>query len=116
MVPEVEYGISYAMPACFYKGKPLISFLVTKKHLSIYPFSSRVVEEMRDKLDGFSVSPGTIRFSVEKPLPDKIMGEIIQRRMRQIEEKAGLWVVLVRFLYISKSLKYEPWTVSIFEL
>jgi uncharacterized protein YdhG (YjbR/CyaY superfamily) len=64
MVPDAEEGASYGMAALTYKQKPLLGFLAARSHLSIFPFSSRVVDGVRDRLTAFELSKGTIRFTV----------------------------------------------------
>ena len=57
------------MPALKVSGKPLIGINAAKRHLSLFPFSPAVVEHVRDRLDGFELSKGTIRFTLDHPLP-----------------------------------------------
>jgi uncharacterized protein YdhG (YjbR/CyaY superfamily) len=84
MVPEAEQGTSYGMAALRYKHKPLLGFLAAKHHLSIFPFSSRVVEAMRDRLAAFELSKGTIRFTAATPLPDEVVRDIVRHRVEEI--------------------------------
>jgi uncharacterized protein YdhG (YjbR/CyaY superfamily) len=85
-VPDAEAGTSYGMAALRYKRKPLLGFLAAKDHLSVFPFSSRVVDAVRDRLPAFDLSKGTIRFTVAMPLPDEVVRDIVRLR---IEEIAG---------------------------
>jgi len=89
VVPSVEEGMSYAMPAYLYKGKALLSVMVTKKHLSLYPFSGKVLESMRPKLTEYEISAGSgsLHFTLEKPLTEGLIKEIITCRMREIDAK-----------------------------
>jgi uncharacterized protein YdhG (YjbR/CyaY superfamily) len=89
MVPEAEAGTSYGMAALRYKEKPLLAFLAAKHHLSIFPFSSRVVDAVRDRLTEFETSKGTIRFTVAMPLPDEVVRDIARHRMEEIISPAG---------------------------
>lgn len=82
--PGAEEGESYGMPAFRYAGKPLLGFTASKAHLSVHPFSPDVVDAVRGRLDGFSVSKGTIRFSASQPLPDGVIEELVTLRMREI--------------------------------
>ena len=84
LVPEAEEGTSYGMAALKYKQKPLLAFLAAKHHLSIFPFSSRVVDAVRDRLTAFELSKGTIRFTVAMPLPDEVVRDIVRHRMDEI--------------------------------
>jgi uncharacterized protein YdhG (YjbR/CyaY superfamily) len=84
MVPEVEEGTSYGMAALKYWQKPLLAFLAAKRHLSIFPFSSRVVETVCDRLTAFELSKGTIRFTAAAPIPDDVVRDIVGSRMEEI--------------------------------
>ena len=82
--PETQEGKSYGMPALKVAGKPLISVIATKTHLSLFPFSGEIVERVADRLPGFSLSKGTIRFQVDQPLPDDVIRDIVRVRLAQI--------------------------------
>jgi uncharacterized protein YdhG (YjbR/CyaY superfamily) len=87
--PELEEGKSYAMPAFKYRGKGVVGFIAARNHLSLFPFSGQVVEDFRDRLDGFELSKGTIRFSLENPLPDDLVRDIVRRRIADIDQRAS---------------------------
>lgn len=84
LVPEAVDGVSYGMPALKLDGKPLIGFVAAAKHLSIFPFSPEVVDAVANRLDGFSLSKGTIRFTPGHPLPDDVVEEIVRLRRAEI--------------------------------
>src|SRR3954470_12652849 len=67
VVPDAEEGRSYGVPAFIYAGRPLLGFSAAKKHLSIFPFSPAAIEAVRERLDGFDLAKGTIRFSPTGP-------------------------------------------------
>ena len=83
-VPDVEQGTGYRMPALLLNGKALLSVKRTKTHLGVYPFSADAVAAVRARLDGFDVSTGTIRFSVERPLPEDVIRDLVLFRRDQI--------------------------------
>jgi uncharacterized protein YdhG (YjbR/CyaY superfamily) len=89
IAPEAEQGTSYGMAALKYKQKPLLGFAAAKRHLSIFPFSSRVVEEVRDQLTGFELSKGTIRFTAARPLPDDVVRDVVMLRVAEIVGSTG---------------------------
>lgn len=89
IVPDAEQGTSYGMAALKLRNKPLLAFLAAKGHLSVFPFSSRVVDEVRDRLPDFELSKGTIRFSVDRPLPDDVVGEVVRLRAAEIAGSTG---------------------------
>ena len=84
LAPEAEEGTSYGVPAFIYAGRPLLGFSAVKKHLSIFPFSSAAIEAVNDRLDGFDLSKGTIRFSPEGPVPEDVLADVVRARMQEI--------------------------------
>jgi uncharacterized protein YdhG (YjbR/CyaY superfamily) len=84
IAPEAEQGTSYGMAALTYNQKPLLAFLPAKHHLSIFPFSSQVVDAVRGQLAAFELSRGTIRFTAATPLPDEVVRDIVRHRIQQI--------------------------------
>ena len=72
-LPEAQERMSWSMPT-YWKGRNLIHFAASKKHLGLYPGGEATAvfaEELRD----FDVSKGTIRIPWERELPV----ELIQR-------------------------------------
>jgi uncharacterized protein YdhG (YjbR/CyaY superfamily) len=84
IAPDAEQGTSYGMAALKYRAKPLLGFAAAKRHLSVFPFSARVVDEVQDRLLGYELSKGTIRFTVEKPLADDVIRDVVTLRMTEI--------------------------------
>jgi uncharacterized protein YdhG (YjbR/CyaY superfamily) len=39
---------------------------------------------VRDRLEGFALSRGTVRFTSDMPVPDDVVREIVSRRMKEI--------------------------------
>jgi uncharacterized protein YdhG (YjbR/CyaY superfamily) len=84
VVPEADQGTSYGMAALKYKEKPLLGFAATKNHLSIFPFSPAVIDAVRERLSGYALSKGTIRFTLGQPLPDDVVRDVVELRMTEI--------------------------------
>ena len=57
------------MAALKYKQQPVLAFLAAKHLTIIFPFSSRVVDAVRNRLAAVELSKGTVRFTVAMPLP-----------------------------------------------
>ena len=85
VAPLAADGRSYGMPALKYRKRPLLGFVSAKNHLSVFPFSPAVIGALADRLDGFDVSKGTIRFSVEHPIPDDVLQDIVRLRAAEID-------------------------------
>jgi uncharacterized protein YdhG (YjbR/CyaY superfamily) len=85
LVDGVEQGKTYGMPGLVYGGRPLLSVRSTREHLGYYPFSEAVVESVAADLADFSLSKGTVRFSLEHPLPAGIVDRMILARRDEID-------------------------------
>jgi len=86
LAPDATEGMSYGMPALKLDGKPLVAAVAAARHLSVFPFSSAVVEAVAGRLEGYSLSKGTIRFTAEHPVPDDVLAEIVRLRMAEIRK------------------------------
>ena len=86
-VPEVEEARSYGMPAFKHKGRPLLGFRASKNHLSVFPFSPAALDAARGSLTGFDLSKGTVRFTVEHPIPDTALEALLRFRLHELEGK-----------------------------
>jgi len=83
---EATEGLSYGMPAFRYKGA-LVCYAAFKDHCSFFPMSGALIEAMKDDLEGYSLSKGTIRFDVDKPLPAGLIRKLVKARVAQNELK-----------------------------
>ena len=73
-LPEAEERISWSMPT-YWKGRNIIHFAASKKHLGLYP-GGEATAIFADDLSDFSVSKGTIRLPYDKPLPTDLIEKI----------------------------------------
>ena len=86
VAPDATEGTSYGMPALKLDDKPLVGVVAAARHLSLFPFSPAVVEAVADRLEGFSLSKGTLRFTAEHPLPDDVVEDIVRLRQAEIRK------------------------------
>ena len=84
LVPEAEETMSYSMPILKYKQRALVYFTASKKHLSFYP-SCWAIEELEDRLEGFSKTVHAIRFTPAAPLPDDLIRDLVLVHVREID-------------------------------
>ena len=83
--PDATEGRSYGLPAFRYHDSPLVGFASARQHLSLCPFSPQVVEAVTAQLDGYELSKGMIRFTVDRPIPAEVITEIIRLRQDEID-------------------------------
>ena len=82
-IPDAKERISWSMPT-YWKGKNLIHFAASKKHLGVYP-GGEATTVFADELKDYYVSKGTIRLPWDKELP----AELIQKIARWCYEEYG---------------------------
>ena len=86
--PLAEEKISNQMPAFFQKGD-LVYFAAQKNHIGFYPTPSGV-EAFKEELSEYVTSKGAVRFPYKKPLPLKLISEIVRFRVIENLEKEEL--------------------------
>jgi uncharacterized protein YdhG (YjbR/CyaY superfamily) len=79
--PGAEEMISYQMPAYKLNGV-LVFFSATKNHFGFYP-TSRPIIAFREKLKSFETSKGVIRLPLDKPIPVKLITEIVKWQAKE---------------------------------
>jgi uncharacterized protein YdhG (YjbR/CyaY superfamily) len=82
---ETTEVISYGIPMFNYRGM-LVGYAAFKKHCSLFPTGSGVIEKFAKELEGFPTSRGTIRFPSDKPLPDSLLKKIVKTRVAENKE------------------------------
>ncbi len=79
--PSATEVISYNMPA-FKQNKVLVYYAAHKNHIGFYP-SSQPIIAFANELENYKTSKGAIQFSLNKPLPTKLITKIVQYRLQQ---------------------------------
>ena len=82
-----EEKMSYGMTTVYYKGN-LVHYAAFTNHMSLFGASAFMTNELKDELDGYKTSKGTIQFTVEKPLPVTLVKRIVKARMQENEANA----------------------------
>jgi uncharacterized protein YdhG (YjbR/CyaY superfamily) len=84
--PEATETISYGIPTFKYKGS-LVGYAAFSNHCSLFPMGSSAIEVFKDELKNFQTSKGTIRFTVDKPLPAALVKKLVKARIAANENK-----------------------------
>jgi uncharacterized protein YdhG (YjbR/CyaY superfamily) len=82
---ETTEVISYGMPMFKYNGM-LVGYAAFKKHCSLFPTGSGVLDRFEKQLIGYRTSKGTIQFPLDKPLPDALLKKIVKARVKENKE------------------------------
>ena len=83
--PKSEEVISYSMPAFKFHGI-LVYFAAYKNHIGFYPMPKTILA-FKSKLTKFKTSLGTVQFPIGKPLPVKLILEMVKFRANENLEK-----------------------------
>jgi len=79
--PEAQEVISYGMPAYKLHGM-LLYFSAFTNHYSLFAFPDAIIA-FKDKLKRYEQSKGTIRFPLDKPVPVKLITEIVKYKVNE---------------------------------
>jgi len=83
---EATEGISYGMPAFRYKGA-LVGYAAFKEHCSFFPMSAALLDTMKNDLEGYRTSKGTLQFPMDKPLPAALVKKMVKARVADNENR-----------------------------
>jgi uncharacterized protein YdhG (YjbR/CyaY superfamily) len=86
VAPKAEEVISYQIPTFKYNGG-LVAFAAFKNHCSFFPMNSTLTKAFSEDLKEYKTAPGTIQFTVDKPLPTQLVKKIVRTRMAENEAK-----------------------------
>jgi uncharacterized protein YdhG (YjbR/CyaY superfamily) len=60
-----------------------------KQHYAVYPASQAALAVFADELAPYAVSKGTIRFPLNAPVPEDLIGRIAAFKGRELAERAA---------------------------
>jgi uncharacterized protein YdhG (YjbR/CyaY superfamily) len=79
--PEAKEKISWQMPTFYLYGN-LVHFAAYKNHIGFYPGTSGI-ENFKEKIYEYKSSKGAVQFPLDKPLPLKLISDIVQFRVAE---------------------------------
>lgn len=90
VVPDATKMINYNIPsfALIDGGKRDQQIMIAgyKKHVGFYPHPT-TIEKFWDELDGYKKAKGSVQFPLNKPLPKKIIAEMVKYRKNLIDKR-----------------------------
>lgn len=79
--PEAREVISYQMPGYKLNGM-LVWFALHKNHIGFYPGASGI-REFKKEIFGYKWAKGSVQFSLDKPVPYKLIERIVKFRVKE---------------------------------
>ena len=83
--PDAEECISYSMPAFRVQGEVVAGFLGTRAGCSYFPFSGKTLRSLSKELAGYSQTKGALHFTVERPLPKRLVQKLLKARLAELD-------------------------------
>ena len=81
--PEAIEGISYQIPTFKLNGRAVVWYAAFRDHLSLYPWSDAMRDELGAELKPYLSGKGTIRFELGAPLPVELVKRIVRFRLQE---------------------------------
>lgn len=79
LVPQAQEKMSYGVPAFTLNNKSFL-YAAFKTHYGIYP-GPDVITSFKEELKNYQTSKGTIKFSLEKPIPTDLISKIVLKAL-----------------------------------
>ncbi|HEX9437976.1 MAG TPA: DUF1801 domain-containing protein [Candidatus Limnocylindria bacterium] len=83
--PHASESITYGIPTFKQEGERLTYFSAATKHCAIHMVRRAHLDEA--KRLGFGIGRGSIRFTPEHPLPERLVTRIVKTRLAEIRSK-----------------------------
>jgi uncharacterized protein YdhG (YjbR/CyaY superfamily) len=80
--PKAEEAFAYGIPTFKFQKKNLVHFGGFKSHVSFFPGPAGITA-FKKQLAPYTVSKGTIQFSLDKKLPLSLITKIVKFRLAQ---------------------------------
>jgi uncharacterized protein YdhG (YjbR/CyaY superfamily) len=80
--PGTVEVLSYGIPAFKHK-KIIVWYAAFSDHCSLFPTAS-VISKFRGELKGHTISKGTIKFPVDRPLRAELLKKMVKARLAEI--------------------------------
>lgn len=82
---EATEIISYRIPCVKYKGM-LVGYAAFTDHCSLFGMSSTLLGPLKEELQNYQTSKGTIHFAIDKPLPAKLIKKLVRSAVAEKEK------------------------------
>lgn len=76
LLPEAEERMSYGVPSFRLNGKSIM-YAAFKIHLGLYP-DPQIIEHFQKELEKYETAKGTIKFSLNEPIPFDLIAKIVK--------------------------------------
>ena len=91
LLPHAEECLAYGMPSWRVDGTAVAGIAGAAAHCAFFPHSGTVLDrpELADRLAGYDLAKGTVRFAVDRPLPKPLVRAVIAARLAEVSATLG---------------------------
>jgi len=82
--PGAVEVISYGIPAFRLDGRILVYYAGWREHVSVYPMTDAIRRAHASALKGYKTSKGTVQFPLAKPLPVRLVRQLVKARVADV--------------------------------
>lgn len=86
VIPEATETMSYGIPTFDLAGRHVVHFGGFAKHVGLYPTPSGM-DEFADELSPYVRGKGSVRFSLDEPLPADLIRRVAAYRAAEVREE-----------------------------
>ena len=83
--PELESKISWNVPTIHRKGKYVFGLAAYKDHLTLAPWSPRVIEDFKVRLGKFVVWESCFQIPVDWKIDKKLVKDLVRARLAELD-------------------------------
>ena len=85
LLPDAQESISYGIPTFKLGGRAVVWYAGWKSHCTIYPLTDSFLADHEDELEGFERTKGSLHFTPDAPLPERIVEDLVRARLADLE-------------------------------
>lgn len=83
--PELASKISWNVPTIHRNGKYVVGICAFKHHLTFSPWSSRVIEDFKVKLEKFVVFKNCFQIPVDWKIDKRLVKDLVRARLAELD-------------------------------
>lgn len=86
--PDLACKLAWNVPHVHRGADYVFGVSASKQHLSLSPWSPQVMEEFRDRLDGFVVTKHLFQVPVDWDVDTALLGDLVAARLAELDADA----------------------------
>lgn len=83
--PELETRISWNVPTVHRNGKYVAGICAYKNHLTFSPWSVRIMEDFKVRLENFVVKKNCFHIPVDWQIDEEVMKDLVRARLAELD-------------------------------